>query len=120
MEIEIKTLKRKLTSSVLSQIAEASAKDLTYSLLTGSILGYINPPGLNKHRVFLIKNEEGDYRVCTNYPWHISKAEPNKIYAKSFKNMMLSKTFSSEHAAIDFLENFAKVKAVALLNHIYI
>jgi|688.fasta_scaffold1049836_1 hypothetical protein len=124
MNVLIKKVSRKLTGTILAQIQEATMKDMDYAINNGTILGYINPSGIRSNRVFLILNEQEDYRIITNREWKISEADKAKLYAigrtKSGLSSTLEKKFSSEFVKIEFLNLFKTIKKIALENHIYI
>lgn len=124
MNVQIKKVSRKLTQTILNQVQEATMRDMDYAIKNGTILGYINPIGTKPHRVFLILNEQDDYRIVVNRDWKVSEADPCKLHAtnktkKGLQNQ-LAKTFSSEFVKIEFLEMFKLIKKIALENHIYI
>jgi hypothetical protein len=124
MNVLIKKVSRKLTGTILAQIQEATMKDMDYAIQNGKILGYINPSGIRSNRVFLIINEQEDYRIVTNREWKISEADVCKLYAlgrtKSGLSSTIEKRFSSEFVKIEFLNLFKTIKKIALENHIYI
>lgn len=124
MNVRIKKVSRKLTQTILNQVQEATMRDMDYAIKNGTILGYINPIGTKPHRVFLILNEQEDYRIVVNRDWKISEADPNKLYAigrtKTGLSSTIEKKFSSEFVKIEFLEMFKFIKKIALENHIYI
>jgi hypothetical protein len=124
MNVHIKKVSRKLTGTILAQIQEARMKDMDYAVQNGTILGYINPSGIRSNRVFLIINEQEDYRIVTNREWKISEADNTKLYSigrgKNGLSSTFEKKFSSEFVKIEFLNLFKTVKKIALENHIYI
>ena len=128
MQVTIKTVSKKLTTSILAQVQEATAADISYALKNETVLGYINPIGNVLTRVFLIIAENGDYRVVTNIDWRISESEKETLFGMSrlrrttskLAETPVKKVFSTEAAKILYLENFKKVKQKAMENHIYV
>ena len=93
-------------------------KDMRFACEEGKVLGYINPTGSNKHRVFLLTNEKGDLRKVTNYPWE-NAAEGTSIFAKLPKNLV-QKSFKTLDGREEFRSLFKTIKTVAEATHIYI
>jgi len=128
MDLKIKTVSRKLTSNVLSQMAEATAKDIIYALKNKTVIGYVNPVGSIRTRVFLIQIEDGDYRIILNIDWKIAEHDPTRLHglitikrvSGTYAETVVPKPFATEAAKIAYLENYKKVKRLALENHIYI
>ena len=124
MEIEVITTKRKLTSSILNQIEEATVQEMRNALWTeGGILGYINPPNVGKQRVFLINPAPQVYKLVTNYDWSKGIEHETTAYGKSYSGKVVAtvkKQFKDKQSRDEFVRLFKEVKMIALMNHIYV
>lgn len=123
MEVEIITTKRKLTPMIFNQLEEAKVSEMIALLQTPeNILGYINPATArkNKVRVFLVKIEQGKYKVISNYNWEKSTIDATTAFGKFAGVVSTKKLFKDGESRDKFVEAFKAIKAIAMQKQIII
>jgi len=113
MEIEIVTIKRRLTKSLVSQMPKAIDNDL--ALLTGEVLGHFRNVIKYEEKSILIKYDGNYYTIPMDIKWMDESLENEPIFVvtNGYHHMTVHRTFDTSEQLEAWWTSYERVLKAA-------